>query len=313
MIKRIICLLAFTLLATYSFAEGDKVIIFRDIDTSLCGLKDIEGNILMADTYDTIEEFNEGMALVHLDGHMGAINSKGVEVLKPTYDLISPFIRGQAVAYKDNQATIIDTSGKIIIPFEYSFLSSIRDGHALAMKDGQYGLIKKSGTVEGSFEWDDVNMADYYASYKHFVYEKEGLYGVANFKGDILYGPQEKQLFHLSDNRIAYKAEDHMGVMDLSGKELFSGDYISLEMMDAIYIAKSKEGVTFLNEKGARITGYYKSIKARHNHTIIVRNEKGYSVVDTQLKKVVLSDLETIDFTGSIGMPNSYLFVEVID
>jgi hypothetical protein len=313
MMKKIICLLAFTLLVSCGFAEEIKPIVFRDIDTALTGLKDEEGNVLIEATYDTIGEFNDGIALVSLDMHMGAINAKGVEVIEPIYSVISPFVKGQAVAYKDDKAGIIDTAGRVIIPFEYSFLSSMSDGHVLAMKDGKYGLINKSGEAEGSFEWDDVHMADYYATYKHFVYEQEGLYGVANFKGDILYGPERRELLHLSDDRIAYKTEGLIGVIDLSGKELFSGDYVSLEMMDDIYIAQTGDGFAFLNEKGKKISDDYKSIKESHNHIVIVKNDNGYSAFNTKSEAFILSDLETIYFTGSIGNPYIYLGVETVD
>ena len=124
--KKII-LLILTLISLQSFSQQAK---------------EVSGN------YDNIGKFYNGIAIVRLNGKVGAINGNGKEVIKPEWDKLTGFGKdGIAFAHRDGLVGLIDKNGKLIAKPIYQRISNFKYGRAIIMKDNLQGIIDMKGRV----------------------------------------------------------------------------------------------------------------------------------------------------------------------
>lgn len=98
--------------------------------------------------YDHANNFKEGMARVVLDGKVGYIDTKGIEVIPCKYQSCvkeNEFREGYAIVYYDNKCKYIDKTGHILTQHNYDEAAPFYNGLACVKKDGCYGCINKQG------------------------------------------------------------------------------------------------------------------------------------------------------------------------
>lgn len=134
-------------------SEGDKNII---IDVASDQFNEI------ANDYDLIDVFHEGMSLVTKNGKDGFINTKGEEVIPCEYCFAVPFSEGLAVVGKEGEGQgYIDRTGKIAIPCQYTHATSFSEGLAYVMKhDGQELFIDRNGREVIRMKYSAVHFTD---------------------------------------------------------------------------------------------------------------------------------------------------------
>lgn len=103
------------------------------------------------ETYDSIGEFIQGVAIVVKDDKYGAILMGGHEIIAPEYDYISSFRDGYAQAIRKGETKILDLSGReckeykgkmIAIPSKYDVVRDFKDGFACVGIKPEWGNIK---------------------------------------------------------------------------------------------------------------------------------------------------------------------------
>jgi hypothetical protein len=98
--------------------------------------------------YDNIGKFYNGIAIVRLNGKVGAINSDGKEVIKPEWDKLSGFgSDGIAFAHKDGLVGLISKNGKVLLKPNYQRISNFKYGKATITKDNMIGLVDITGKI----------------------------------------------------------------------------------------------------------------------------------------------------------------------
>jgi len=287
-IRRIMCLVAMLMVIPFSFADAITVQAFYDYDAGLYGLEGENGAVVMTPTYDYIGAFHEGYATVTLGDYDGVINDKGQEIVKPMYDFVSQYQDGLAIVYKDDAAGAIDTTGKVVVPSEYTDMSLFVNGNALAVQNDKIGLVSKANEVVHPFEWDDINMYDFEEGYETFVFVSNGMYGVVNFDGQVLYGPVDQRLLHIADDRVVFENGDQLGVTDFDGKVLVPAVYMSVYISGNGYIAEADEGYVFLNAAGVKVSDYFYSVHEESNELRVISTDEGYGVYNSNTQKMVL-------------------------
>lgn len=96
--------------------------------------------------YDSASYFSEGVAMVMINGKMGAIDETGKWVIQPgEHEELGQFNSGIAVVKKNGKFGAISQTGNWVIQPEYEELSSFRNGTAIARKDGKIGYINTKG------------------------------------------------------------------------------------------------------------------------------------------------------------------------
>ncbi len=145
------------------------------------GYKNASGNVVVKPKYTSVNNrFHEGMASVAIDGKIGFINDKGVEIVPPKYDGVDEFADGLALVNlggkwpEDPNAPnvqggkwgYIDKTGKEVIPLIYDEIRKFKNGKVV-VSIGKYpnrkaGMIDNTGKeivpLKYKTLWDDFSV-----------------------------------------------------------------------------------------------------------------------------------------------------------
>ncbi|MBQ8927337.1 MAG: WG repeat-containing protein [Oscillospiraceae bacterium] len=131
------------------------------------GYMDINGNVIISQSFDDAYPFYDGIAMVRVDGQYGYIDGDGNYVIEPQYDAAGGFSTGSArpcayaYACKDGQYGYIDREGSTVIPFMYDSAFG-SDGEFFAVgqadEDGamHYGIVDKENREVLPLLFDDI-------------------------------------------------------------------------------------------------------------------------------------------------------------
>lgn len=80
-----------------------------------CGFLNLEGEVVIAPTFDFAFYFTEGMSGVRMDNKWGFINKQGTIVIPTKFDYVLPFRNGYAKVKLNDKFYIINKSGEIVL------------------------------------------------------------------------------------------------------------------------------------------------------------------------------------------------------
>lgn len=106
-----------------------------------------EGKEVIPCKYDYAYNFNEGLAIIRLDGKLGLVNEKGEEFILPKYNNMYNFNNGLAPVLANGKWGFVNDKGEEVIPCIYDTSLGFLFNHNLAsvMLNGKYGFIDKTG------------------------------------------------------------------------------------------------------------------------------------------------------------------------
>ncbi len=78
--------------------------------------------------YENASEFQNGVAVVQIDGKWGIINQKGIEIIPPKYDKIEKFEDGYAKVRIGRFSGLTNLKGDLIVEPDYEYISYAGDG-----------------------------------------------------------------------------------------------------------------------------------------------------------------------------------------
>ncbi|MFZ5971085.1 MAG: WG repeat-containing protein [Bacteroidota bacterium] len=117
--------------------------IYRD---GRYGFIDARGRLRVANRYEGIGKFQNGMAPVKILGRWGFVNKEDQIVINPNYESVTDFDKGVAIAYRNGKAGLIDAEGKTLLPFRYDSIFSQGDA-LVVVSAGKKGLADRLGNV----------------------------------------------------------------------------------------------------------------------------------------------------------------------
>lgn len=170
------------------------------------GFMDVNGKIVIAQQFDFVQPFSDGLAVAAIDGKYGFIDKTGKAVIPMEYDYAYPFTGGYAGVCKDGKWGCIDKEGKVVLPLQYDacfgsdgVLFSVGEEQA----DGEmlYSLIYADGKVLADHLTDVTVPVDGAA------------YAIAK-DGDYTSGKTGSAVIGIYDHRI----QDSTGDYDQNGK-----------------------------------------------------------------------------------------------
>lgn len=150
--KKINLILVSLLLWTSGYAQE----LVRFSEEGKWGFKDTEGNIVIHEKYDRVDDFSEGLALVELNFLYGFIDKTGNEIIPLKYNDAKSFSEGLAcVGIGLGKYGFIDKTGHEIIPLKYNRAGSFSESMAKVCA-GKCGFIDKNGTEVIPLKYYDV-------------------------------------------------------------------------------------------------------------------------------------------------------------
>jgi len=146
------------------------------------GFIDLFARLRIANRYQGISLFSEGLANINILGKWGCIDKQEVIVIQPYYDKILTFIDGLAIAQKDGRYGIIDKKGKTKIAFEYDRIERIYNGGFICILNSNAGLIDKNGILKFYPKFDQI--VDLQNNF--VLVERKNKFGLMNSNGVII-------------------------------------------------------------------------------------------------------------------------------
>lgn len=245
------------------------------------GIIDTNGNELIPPKYSYIEDFSEGLALVHVlkGDKYGYIDKNAREFIPLIYSGATSFSNGMAkvaivgdsvsIGVYDNKEWfqpilhwgLINTSGEEIVPLKYNKIGDFSRGMAIAELNGKVGFIDSTGKEVIPLKYD-------------FIQES----GFNSWLGNRF---------------VSVKLNKKWGFIDSTGKEVIPVKFDEVGYFSEGFVkVKLNNKWKFFNEKGNELTSLkYDSAEEFH---------EGYSVVELNNK------YGYIDKTGKVVIPIKY-------
>lgn len=117
------------------------------------GFVDTNGNLRIANRYDSIGEFHEGLGAVKLIGKWGFVNENDHVAINPNYDSAANFHDGMAIVSRGKKVGVINRAGNTVLQFRYDRVSR-QQGSFLLTLSNLKGLADLNGnvTIEPRFD-----------------------------------------------------------------------------------------------------------------------------------------------------------------
>ncbi|HNW57517.1 MAG TPA: WG repeat-containing protein, partial [Bacteroidales bacterium] len=139
------------------FKEG-MAVVKTDLDNEY-GYIDMTGKLVTQDKFEEAKDFSEGLAKVKLNAMYGFIDKTGKIVIKPDYFSAESFSEGLAVV-GNGSSGYIDKNGKVVIPLIYENAQSFFNGVGAVSKEGAWALIDKTGKLLTKFKYSNISFMD---------------------------------------------------------------------------------------------------------------------------------------------------------
>ncbi|MBH5320339.1 WG repeat-containing protein [Paenibacillus sp. GSMTC-2017] len=207
--------------------------------------------------YDYAGPFQDGVAIVSVDGMFGLINKSGEQIVEPIYTEMGDFVEGFSTVINDEGLSgIIDTTGKEVLPLKYDFVDIFKEDLAAVLTGDKWGFVDKKGKLVIPATFQDASR--FYNGYAVIVNE-EGHVGFINKTGKVI-----KQTKLYLQTEIAYEEfafeegfvwlrddKDRLGFYSLSGKEILKPTYDSA--VTEFYADPESDVSTYYFEEGLTV------------------------------------------------------------
>ncbi|MFN6087803.1 MAG: WG repeat-containing protein [Cyclobacteriaceae bacterium] len=124
------------------------------------GFVDAKGKLRIANRYDSIGAFQDGLAPVKLIGMWGFINSADKIVIQPNYESVSSFVNGLSIVQRSARMGLIDQRGQVVLPLRYEHIDRLSTGKFLLKANRLLGVAHVNGTIEIEPRFDDLKVLE---------------------------------------------------------------------------------------------------------------------------------------------------------
>ena len=105
------------------------------------GFIDRNGGLRIANRYQAVQPFCEGLAAYKLKGKWGFLNLKEELVIQPQYEQVCNFNRGVACVRKQDKWAFINKQGREILRPQYDKITALPSGKYVTEENGKKGLV----------------------------------------------------------------------------------------------------------------------------------------------------------------------------
>lgn len=92
-----------------------------------------------------ISAYQEGAAILEVEGKFGLINKEGYEICQPIYDDIHLYNHGYAAVKKNDKWTFVNKQGQQLTALRYDWVGSFENGLVAVLSEGKWGLLNEQG------------------------------------------------------------------------------------------------------------------------------------------------------------------------
>lgn len=155
-----------------------------------------------------------GLNAALINGKFGFVDQTGKLRIANRYESVGRFSEGLAPVKIGNQWGYIDASDKITIQPHYSEAGIFQNGVAIVKKEGKANLIDKTGKELLSGYYDRISFIDD----DYYLTENNSLFGLADAEGGEIAIPKFDELRREGPDKILIRRGDKYGLMKESGE-----------------------------------------------------------------------------------------------
>lgn len=180
------------------------------------------GRLVIRPQFDFARSYQDnGLAIVEIDNHQGAIDSTGRFVVRPRYENVTDFSEGRAIAINRGNFVMIDDTGRELTTKPYSFISNFSNGRAYfsgADSQGQYlyGYLDREGKEVVPLKY--IEASDFKGGIA-LVKVKENEYALIGLDGKVIYTYSYPFVGSLGEGLLSFKQTENgkLGYIDING------------------------------------------------------------------------------------------------
>ncbi len=305
------------------------------------GFADTTGKILIEPIYDEVNDFREGLSIVHKNDSVFFINKENVNTLGRIFTDALPFHNGLAPVKVKDKWFLIDRLGEIrsdafdevnelsedlyivkqsnfycaideyaqkAYPCKFDKLGDFKNACAYYQLEGKYGFLTKNGYVhKPEFEW----ISDFGAN-GLAIYKLNNKFGLVRNNGKILLEPKYDLIQVCTENIYLLVLNNSYGFY--SSNACFLSEIIydyEKERPIKFYtngtvlklLKKKSEALMDLNGRISIDFNTYQEIGFASNGLIRIKKNNKYGFVDRKLTTVIpLKYLTATDFEDSLAL-----------
>jgi WG containing repeat len=142
------------------FAQQSKQpFLYPIVKDEKWGFIDQTGRVVVSPQFDSVDEFQDGLARVIDKGRVAFIDTSGKVVLRPEFEIVRDFSEGLAAVNNGQKRTsiglivepgrwgYIDKTGQLAIPMNFTHAEPFSEGLAAAGLDKRTGFIDRKGKM----------------------------------------------------------------------------------------------------------------------------------------------------------------------
>lgn len=182
----------------------------------LWGYINKDGSVFLEARYRLVETFSEGYAVAQdLNDKYHIIRGDGTPTADSlSYQRINKFSSGRALVSDGQRYGYIDPTGHLILPMIYDMAEDFKDGHAIVSTSGKVGMIDSTGQTVIGFTYDKL----WHASADRIRYQVGKKYGFLNSKYDVDVMPIYMTATDYQDDHAVVTDGDRYLLLDKAGK-----------------------------------------------------------------------------------------------
>ncbi len=266
------------------------------------GLRDTtSGKLVLNYTYQKINEFKNGFAIVMLNGKFGLISKRGKQIIEPVYNFPKTQLQCGIIAFEYGYGPVIvfDTIGKPVMPMVYGMTGLLPYQKRITYGHYQYGMRNFSGDtiLPFKFTYTQVIPEGFCIASKPVEKDYNRLYGLYDLNGKQVLPHDFESIDGFYCGRAIVKKKGKYGVIDETGMELFYTEYGRIDRFynDYAIVYKNHENgdikVGIIDKKGLEVVpAIYQWLDQVYNFSeglaAVAQNRK-YGFVDTKGKVVI--------------------------
>lgn len=323
------------------FDEVDSVSVLEDDDLrieknilkykkdGLCGLIDLDGNVIIDAIYDEISSlsYKPGSILVKKDNLYGIVDIAGNEIIEVKYSNISADgycspkdsyeKTGYIVSEKAKNGInygYIDYKGNLVLDLKYESIDRAleydeEDIFLIAMQKGKKGVFRnKKKIIDLNFQ--NINYAD---MSNVFIVNKNGKYGFYNNSGKTILKPQYTS-YSIAGNYISVQKNDKNELFDINGNLVNTNSYKKMiETKNPLYfIAENDDGYRSIISKDVTIDNNYTNVMYAFDDYFIFTDDEGKNgVINASTKQIEIEP--KYDFVILIDNSNAFQAIDGVN
>lgn len=245
----------------------------------------------LAGPFEEMSEMSDEMYVIKMNGHYGALDKFGEQVIAPRYDKLGDFRNGYAycsdggrsgfiskqgqvtelecewmsdfspagfaVFKRNNRFGLVSTSGEVVLEPQYDQLLKQGDSLYLPVHDEKYGYFDIRGCFQHFVGWDYMIslQAGKGSDGNYFRLNRKGQQSVSDANGSLLaaFGTYD-EVFVPSDDLMRVKKKGKFGYADLRGNLVRPCIYSeATDFVNGTAIVKKKDEYALINKSGKEL------------------------------------------------------------